>query len=81
MKKIIFISGIVNISTILIICMLGLFNQNNLNLYQVAWFDGFDITLLFPSSLGGNLLIIGSLLGVIFIFSICLKVVKNKTLF
>jgi hypothetical protein len=80
MKKIIFISGIVNISTILIICMLGLFNQNNLNLFQLAWFDGFDITLLFPSSLGGNLLIIGSLLGIVFINSILYKIIKNKLL-
>ncbi len=80
MKKIIFISGIVNITTILIICMLSLFNQNNLNLFQLAWFDGFDITNLFPSNISGNLIIIGSVLGIVFINSIFYKIIKNKLL-
>ena len=80
MKKIILIVGIVNITILLSINMLSLFNQNKLNLYDLAWFDGFDITNLFPSNITGNLIIIGSILGIVFIYSIFFKIIKNKLL-
>jgi len=80
MKKIILIVGIVNITILLSINMLSLFNQNKLNLYDLAWFDGFDITNLFPSNINGNLIIIGSILGIVFINSIFFKIIKNKLL-
>jgi hypothetical protein len=80
MKKIILIVGIVNITILLSINTLSLFNQNKLNLYDLAWFDGFDITNLFPSNINGNLIIIGSILGIVFINSIFFKIIKNKLL-
>jgi hypothetical protein len=80
MKKIILIVGIVNITILLSINMLSLFNQNKLNLYDLAWFDGFDITNLFPSNITGNLIIFGSVLGIVFINSFFYKIIKNKLL-
>ena len=78
MKKLAFISGVVVINIVLALTAIQFFNQNNLPLTELAYFNGFDITNLFPSDGAGNAKLIGSVIGLAFINIVLVKALKRK---
>lgn len=73
MKKLAFISGAVVTNTVLVLLIISQFNPNNIALRQAEWFNGFDITLLFPSSILGITIFYGGLLSLIIVNTLYLK--------
>ena len=73
MKKLAFISGVVVTNLVLVLSMISEFNPNNIPLRQAEWFNGFDITLLFPDSIPGIIIFYGGLLSLIIVNKLYLK--------
>ena len=73
MKKLAFISGAVVTNTVLVLLIISQFYPNNIALRQAEWFNGFDITLLFPSSILGITIFYGGLLSLIIVNTLYLK--------
>lgn len=78
MKKLAFISGVVVINIVLLLTTIIFFNPCNLPLTDL-FFSGFDITLLFPSTGYGNVILIGSVFGLIFINVLAVRALKGQT--
>ena len=76
MKKLTFILGIVVTNIGLLITVIKEFNPNNLILSELEYFNGFDLTSLFPSDPFGNFQIFGSIIGLVFINTIIVKKLK-----
>ena len=81
MKKLVFISGVVIVNIVLVLTIYGLFNPSNLNLSELKFFNGFDITNLFPSYGISNFHLFGSIVGLIFINILLIKILKTKNIF
>jgi len=77
MKKLAFISGAVVINLVLVLSIISVFNPNNIPLRQAEWFNGFDITLLFPNSIPGITIFYGGLLSLIIVNNLYLKKIKS----
>ena len=77
MKKLAFISGVVVVNIVLALTAIQFFNQNNLTLTELEYFNGFDITNLFPSDGVGNAKLIGSVVGLVFINIVLVKTLKR----
>ena len=80
MKKLAFISGVVVTNMVLVLSMISEFNPNNIPLRQAEWFNGFDITLLFPNSIPGITIFYGSFIGFVFINIVLVKTLKAKSI-
>lgn len=80
MKKVLFISGVVIINIVLVLTTIQFFNQNNLPLTELEYFNGFDITNLFPSDGIGNAKLIGSVVGLVFINVLLVKILIRKNI-
>ena len=80
MKKLAFISGVVVVNIVLALTAIQFFNQNNLPLTELKYFNGFDITNLFPSDGVGNAKLFGSVIGLVFINILLVKVLKRKNI-
>jgi hypothetical protein len=78
MKKLLFISGAVVVNIVLVLTAVTVFNPSNLNLSELEFFNGFDITNLFPSDGIGNAKLIGSIIGLVFINALLVKALKRK---
>ena len=73
MKKLAFISGVVVINLVLVLSIISEFNPNNIPLTEAEYFNGFDITLLFPDSIPGITIFYGGLLSLIRVNKLFLK--------
>ena len=80
MKKSVFILGVVIVNIVLVLTTFGLFNPSNLNLSELEFFNGFDITNLFPSYGISNFHLFGSIVGLIFINVLLVKILKVKSI-
>ena len=80
MKKLAFISGVIVVNIVLALTAIQFFNQNNLSLTELEYFNGFDITNLFPSNGIGNVKLIGSVIGLVFINIVLVKTLKRKSI-
>lgn len=80
MKKLAFISGAVVINTVFLLIINIFFNENNLPLTEVEYFNGFDITLLFPSTGYGNFILLGSIFGLVYVNVLVVKSLKGQTI-
>jgi hypothetical protein len=76
MKKLVFISGAVVINLVLVLSIISVFNPNNIS-SEAEWFNGFDITLLFPNSIPGITIFYGGLLSLIIVNNLYLKKIKS----
>ena len=72
MKKLAFISGAVVTNTVLVLSIISQFNPNNIP-SEREYFNGFDITLLFPNSIPGITIFYGGLLSLIIVNKLFLK--------
>ena len=80
MKKLAFISGAVVINIVFLLIINIFFNENNLPLNEVEYFNGFDITLLFPSTGYGNFILLGSTFGLVYVNVLVVKTLKGQTI-
>ncbi len=80
MKKLAFISGAVVINIVFLLIINIFFNENNLPLNEVEYFNGFDITLLFPSTGYGNFILLGSTFGLVYVNVLVVKSLKGQTI-
>ena len=80
MKKLAFISGAVVTNMALVLSIISEFNPNNIPLRQAEWFNGFDITLLFPNSIPGITIFYGCIIGLVFINILLVKTLKAKSI-
>ncbi len=80
MKKLAFISGAVVINIVFLLIINIFFNENNLPLNEVEYFNGFDITLLFPSTGYGNFILLGSIFGLVYVNVLVVKSLKGQTI-
>ncbi len=84
MKKLAFISGAVVINIVFLLIINIFFNENNLPLNEVEYFNGFDITLLFPSTGYGNFILLGSTFGfgfgLVYLNLLVVKTLKGQTI-
>jgi hypothetical protein len=80
MKKLAFILGSVVTNMALVLSIISEFNTNNIPLRQAEWFNGFDITLLFPNSIPGITIFYGSIIGLVFINIVIAKTLKAKSI-
>lgn len=80
MKKLAFISGAVVINIVFLLIINIFFNENNLPLNEVEYFNGFDITLLFPSTGYGNFILLGSTFGLVYVNLLVVKTLKGQTI-
>lgn len=74
MKKLLSITNVVIVNLVLIVTILSQFNPNNLVLSDLAWFNGFDITNLFPMSIKGMFL---AYFGIFSLVSVNIKLFKK----
>jgi hypothetical protein len=72
MKKLAFISGAVVTNMVLVLSIISQFNPNNIP-SEGGYFNGFDITLLFPSSIPGITIFYGGLLSLIIVNKLFLR--------
>ena len=80
MKKLAFISGVVVINLVLVLSIISEFNPNNIPLTEAEYFNGFDITLLFPNSIPGITIFYGCIIGLVFINIVSVKTLKAKSI-
>jgi hypothetical protein len=80
MKKLAFISGVVVTNLVVVLSIISEFNPNNIPLRQAEWFNGFDITLLFPNSIPGITIFYGGIIGLVFINIVLVKTLKAKSI-
>ena len=78
MKRSVFILGMILINSMLILNILALFNPLNLNLFELEFFNGFDITNLFPSYGRSNFHLFGSIVSLVFINALLIKILKKN---
>ena len=79
MNKLTFISGVVVTNMVLVLSIISEFNTNNIP-SEGRYFDGFDITLLFPNSIPGITIFYGSIIGLVFINIVSVKTLKAKSI-
>ena len=80
MKKLAFISSVVVTNMVLVLSIISEFNPNNIPLRQAEWFNGFDITLLFPNSIPGITIFYGCIIGLVFINIVSVNTLKAKSI-
>jgi hypothetical protein len=80
MKKSVFISGVAILNIVLILTTIGLFNPSNLNLFELQFFNGFDITNLFPSYGISNFYLFSTIVSLVFINVLLVKILKVKNI-
>lgn len=80
MKKLAFISGAVVINIVLLLTTIIFFNPCNLPLIEGGYFNGFDITLLFPSTGYGNVILFGSIFGLVYVNVLVVRALKGQTI-
>jgi hypothetical protein len=78
MKRSVFILGMILINSMLLLNILVLFNPLNLNLFELEFFNGFDITNLFPSYGSSNFHLFGSIVSLVFINALLIKILKKN---
>ena len=79
MKKLAFISGAVVTNMALVLSIISEFNPNNIP-SEREYFNGFDITLLFPNSIPGITIFYGCIIGLLFINILLVKSLKAKSI-
>ena len=79
MKKLAFISGAVVTNMALVLSIISEFNPNNIP-SEGGYFNGFDITLLFPNSIPGITIFYGCIIGLVFINILLVKSLKAKSI-